>query len=420
MTEPVHDVAVVGGGIVGAACAFALRKAGVSVVLIDRGDLRAAASWGNAGHFAYDDIFPLATPGLWLQLPRLLLSPQSPVHIPLSSLRLTTPWLARFLFNTRPSQVRHATSALTALLEPSRAAWRRLSEAASVTDLIRTGPALIVARSRKALESRRALVDTMRRRGIAVSELDAAAARAIEPTLRSTIFGAFSYSTAQYCVDPGALTRRLVEALVAAGGSMVRDDVRRIVPNSSESVTIEGAGRRYVARRCVLATGIRSGKLLKDIGVRVPLAAERGYHLMVPYRAGSPLPRIPLIGARPEFVMTPMADGLRLAGTVELAPADAPPTWDRATMLRSLAEDLVGPLELPEDPARWMGSRPTLPDSLPAIGSVQSAPSIIAAFGHQHLGLTLAAITADMVRAIALRQPAPVPLQPFAPERFSR
>ncbi len=418
MAEPRHDVVVVGAGIVGAACAFALRQAGIDVLLIDRGDRQAAASWGNAGHFAYEDVFPLATPGLWPQLPRLLLSARSPVHIPLSSLRLTMPWLARFLFNTRPSQVRRATSALASLLEPSRDAWRRLSEAAGVTDLIRTSPVLIVARSRKALDSRRPLVDAMRRRGVAVSELDASATRAVEPALRSTIIGAFSYSGAHYCVDPGALTGRLAQAVVAAGGSMVRDEVRRIVPTSPESVTIEGSERRYDARRCVLATGIGSGNLLKDIGIRVPLAAERGYHLMVPYRAGMPLPRIPIIGARPEFVMTPMADGLRLAGTVELAPADAPPTWHRAMMLRALAEELVGPLDVPDDTTRWMGSRPTLPDSLPAIGRVQSAPSIIAAFGHQHLGLTLAAITADMVQAVVLDRPAPVPLQPFALERF--
>jgi D-amino-acid dehydrogenase len=87
-------------------------------------------------------------------------------------------------------------------------------------------------------------------------------------------------------------------------------------------------------------------------------------------------------------------------------------------MLTRLAQELVGPLEVSADAPRWMGNRPTLPDSLPVIGALRPAPSVIAAFGHQHLGLTLAAITADMVRAIALGQPSPVPLQPFALERF--
>ena len=418
MAQARYDVAIVGAGIVGAACAFSLSTAGMSVVLIDRGDRQAAASWGNAGHFAYGEVFPLATPGLWTQLPRMLLSRKSPLRIAPSGLWITLPWLARFMFNTRPAQVRRAAAALASLLGPSRDSWHRLAEASGVSDLIQTGPVLVVARSRAAMDSRRPIVDAIRRYGIAVDELDTPAARAIEPTLRSTIVGAFAYPDAQYCVDPGALTRRLTEASVAAGASVARDDIGRIVPASGEIVALGSSERRYVARQCVVAAGIRSRALLKGLQIRVPLAAERGYHLMVPYRAGMPHPRVPIIGARPEFVITPMSEGLRLAGTVELASPDSPPAWARAVMLKELAEELVGPLEVPEDAPRWMGNRPTLPDSLPAIGRLRSAQSIIAAFGHQHLGLTLAAITADMVRAIALGQPPPVPLQPFALERF--
>ena len=418
MAQARYDVAVVGAGIVGAACAFSLSAAGMSVVLIDRGDRRAAASWGNAGHFAYAEVFPLATPRLWAQLPRMLLSGTSPLRISPGALWTTMPWLARFMFNTRPAQVHRAGAALASLLGPSRDAWRRLAEASGVSDLIRTGPVLVVGRSRAALESRRAFVNAIRRQGFAVDELDADAARAIEPTLRSTIAGAFAYRDAQYCVDPGALTGRLAQASAAAGCSIAQDDIERIVPGSGEIVAFGASERRYLARRCVVAAGIRSRELLKGLRLRVPLAAERGYHLMVPYRAGQPVPSVPIIGARPEFVITPMSEGLRLAGTVEFASPDSPPAWARATMLTRLAQELVGPLEVPADAPRWMGNRPTLPDSLPVIGALGRAPSVIAAFGHQHLGLTLAAITADMVRAIALGQPSPVPLQPFALERF--
>jgi len=154
------------------------------------------------------------------------------------------------------------------------------------------------------------------------------------------------------------------------------------------------------------------------VGFNVPLAAERGYHLMVPYKDRKPPVRVPVIGASPEFVITPMANGLRLAGTVEIAQPDRPPNWRRAKMLKRLAEELIGPLEIPEDAPMWMGCRPTLPDSLPAIGRLPGAPAIIAAFGHQHLGLTLAAITGEIVASIASANPAPVDLAPFSIERF--
>src|SRR5262249_38676835 len=120
---------VVGGGIIGAGCAFALRREGSSVVLIDRGEPERAASWGNAGQFAYEQIFPLAMPALWAQLPRLFFSRQSPLRIPPGNFFGLAPWLARFAWNTRAAQVRRATSALAELLAAAPRAWVRLADA---------------------------------------------------------------------------------------------------------------------------------------------------------------------------------------------------------------------------------------------------------------------------------------------------
>jgi len=139
---------------------------------------------------------------------------------------------------------------------------------------------------------------------------------------------------------------------------------------------------------------------------------------MVPYNDRRPRVRVPVIGANPEFVITPMAGGLRLAGTVEIAQPQRAPRWQRARMLQRLAEALIGPLDVPADAPVWMGCRPTLPDSLPAIGRLRCAPAIIAAFGHQHLGLTLAAITGELVASIASATPASIDLAPFSIDRF--
>jgi glycine/D-amino acid oxidase-like deaminating enzyme len=128
--------------------------------------------------------------------------------------------------------------------------------------------------------------------------------------------------------------------------------------------------------------------------------------------------RVPLIGARPEFVITPMEGGVRLAGTVELATSDARPDWRRATMLKELAGQIIEPFDAGADATSWMGCRPSLPDSLPVIGPIPGAPTVIGAFGHQHLGLTLAAITAELVCALVRRRPLPLDLAPYALSRF--
>ena len=408
-----YDVAVVGGGIVGCACAFHLQTAGLRVVLIDRGVATDAASFGNAGQFAYQQVLPLAMPDLWPQMPRLLLAPDSPLAIPLSSLWTLAPWIARFAWNTRPSQVEHATRALASLLGPAPAAWQRLAAAAKLTDLMRAGPVLVVARNQHALKAKRPAIERYRRHGVRIDEISASAAREIEPLIRADVGGAFVYQ-GQYTTDPGMLTQRLREAYVQAGGTVVEGGVRRL-ERLSDATVKAGA---CVARQCVVAAGIGSRDILKSVGVAVPLAAERGYHIMVPYVEGRPTVRTPLIGAHPEFVITPMDAGIRLAGTVELVPEDAPPRWRRATMLKALAEQIVESIGEPSDQTKWVGCRPSLPDSLPALGRLANAPNVIAAFGHQHLGLTMAAVTGEIVRALAQGRPAPVPTEPFAVERF--
>jgi len=413
-----RDIAVIGGGIVGAACALNLQRAGFSVVLIDRGAPESAASFGNAGHFAYEQVFPLAGPWVWKQLPRLLLARNSPLSIPPASLFTLGSWLARFAWNTRPSQVQRASAALASLLGPAREAWRRLAAEAHVQGLLRTSQILVVARNEEALRAKRPLMAQFHEHGIVVQEVDGHKARSIEPALREDIAGAFVYHHAQYTVDPGALTAGLANACTAAGVDVQQGTIDSLEVLGDGRIAIGADARRWIAGQCVVASGIGSREVLKRVGFDVPLAAERGYHLMVPYKDRKPPVRVPVIGASPEFVITPMANGLRLAGTVEIAQPDRPPNWHRAKMLKRLAEELIGPLEIAEDASMWMGCRPTLPDSLPAIGRLPGAPAIIAAFGHQHLGLTLAAITGEIVASIASANPAPVDLAPFSVERF--
>ena len=418
MATASSDVLVVGGGIVGAACALELQRDGHAVLLIDPGEPERAASWGNAGHFAYEQVLPLAGPGLWLQLPRLLFSPESPLSIPPRSLVTLAPWLLRFAWNTRAAQVRGASAALASLLAAAPEAWRRLAAAADLQALIRGGPMLVVARDTAALVAKRPLIAEIRRHGISVEELGPEAARAIEPMLRPGIAGAFVYPDAQHTIDPGQLTRKVLDAYETLGGKTVADTIRTLRRSGDGQVSVVGDNGSWTARQCVVSAGIGSREILETLGLSVPLAAERGYHLMVPLESGRPTPRVPLIGARPEFVITPMRTGVRLAGTVEIAPPEAPPNWRRARMLGKLAEQIIEPLGATPDASVWMGCRPTLPDSLPVIGRTPGLPAVIGAFGHQHLGLTLAAITAEIVGAIARDRPPPLSLAPYSLSRF--
>jgi len=145
----------------------------------------------------------------------------------------------------------------------------------------------------------------------------------------------------------------------------------------------------------LIACGAHSATLTAALtGKKVPLDTERGYHLMLPHEHDR-LP-FPVTSLERKFIMTPMSEGLRLAGTVEFAGLDAPPTMARAWQLHRLSKGLFRNELNIEAATPWMGFRPSLPDSLPVIDRVCDG-KVLLAFGHQHLGLTQAAVTAEMV-----------------------
>jgi D-amino-acid dehydrogenase len=167
----------------------------------------------------------------------------------------------------------------------------------------------------------------------------------------------------------------------------------------------------------LIACGAHSAKLTAELtGKKVPLDTERGYHLMLPNEQG----RLPfaVTSLERKFIMTPMDGGLRLAGTVEFAGLDRPPNMERAWQLHRLGQGLFRRDLSAEDATPWMGFRPSLPDSLPIIDKVCDG-KVLLAFGHQHLGLTQAAVTAELIAQLATSAPNELlALEPYRLDRF--
>jgi D-amino-acid dehydrogenase len=214
--------------------------------------------------------------------------------------------------------------------------------------------------------------------------------------------------------DPHAVSLAMIEAFQALGGTILRAAVQKLRPGLDRHV-LETDHGPFDARRVVICAGIESRPLLEPFGLTIPIIAERGYHRMLP-SAGDLLTR-PVVFRRESFVATPMHGGLRLAGTVEFANASSAPNWRRSDQLHGLAERYFGPLP-PEAGSRWIGARPSLPDFMPAIGKLPHWPSITYAFGHQHLGLTQAAITARHILDLVDGDDRTI-LRPFDLSRFS-
>ncbi|MBK5344339.1 FAD-binding oxidoreductase [Pseudomonas sp. TH49] len=394
LTADNADIAVIGAGIIGVTCALQLARQGQRVVVIDKQPPGHGASFGNAGHLATEQVFPIADASILKRLPAMLMDPMGPLRLDWKYMPRAVPWFSRLLLNLRPAPFQRTVAGLRALNESSLDAWKRLLQSIARPDLLKVDGSLLVferAESRQAVE---ALLARMRQQQVPVDFWSASAVRDTAPQLSEQIQGGLFYPRTGHFLDPYRVVCELVSAAKTAGVQFLEQEVQggQLQEHGVSLLTDQG---RFTARQVLIACGAHSAKLTTALtGKRVPLDTERGYHLMLPHEHE----RLPfaVTSLERKFIMTPMAGGLRLAGTVEFAGLERPPFMERAWQLHRLSKGLFRHDLNAEDATPWMGFRPSLPDSLPIIDKVCDG-KVLLAFGHQHLGLTQAAVTAEMV-----------------------
>lgn len=407
------DAAVAGGGVVGLACAFALAETGRSVVLFDPAPGR-GASWGNAGGITPGWVAPLATSATLGALPSMLVDPLSPLAIRPGYLLRLLPWLLRFAWSARPQRAEEVSRALAALTLSSMDDWTDLCARTGTSQLMRSQGLLYAyasRESRKAAENGHAF---RRARGVRLEEFDAETLHRFAPMLAERYRHAVYGPDAGHFVDPGGLCDGLASAFLAKGGRIEHVGVDDVVPENS-GLVVRTASGDWLAERFVLCAGAFSKPLAARLGAKVPLDVERGYHAMLP-SPGLELPA-QMIDGENKSALTSMAGGLRLAGTVEFAGLKAAPDMRRAERLIANAKTMLPGLNA-EGAQFWMGFRPSLPDGLPIIDRAPADSRAIFAFGHAHLGVTLAAITARIVASLAEGKSPGVDLGPYRADRF--
>lgn len=410
------EITVLGAGVVGLCCAVWLQRDGHAVTLIDRGEPGAETSSGNAGLIQTEAVVPIATPGILRQVPKMLLDPSGPLVVRWRYLHRIAPWLARFVLAARPANVERLSFAIASLLDASTEAWLSLIDEAGARDLWHETGELHVYRTRAAWEAAQPSVALRRRRGSRVEELTVDEMRQLEPALSRDLHAGYLMPDANSVSHPLHLSQRLADLFRRNGGTLVRAEVRTVEPGQPGApvrlVTDDGVRE---ASSLVVAAGAFSKPFAAALGSRLPLDTERGYHLWLS-DPGVDIRRPVVVGDH-RFGIVPMTGGLRLVGTAELAGLDLPPYWARADMLGRLAAPIVPGLRL-DGAERWMGYRPSMPDSLPVVGRAPGRSNVYFAFGHGHLGLTMGAVTGRLIADLAAGRPPAVDLAPFGADRF--
>jgi D-amino-acid dehydrogenase len=414
-TQTPKSVCIIGAGIVGLSAALYLQRDGHRVTIFDGRDPGSATSFGNAGAIVTCAVEPTSTPGVLKHIPRYLLDPRSAVRIRWRYLPRIAPWLVRFLLESRPQRVQRASAGLYGLVRDAGAAHRELAGWTGGSDLLREAGWLKVFRTRRGFEDTRLQRELMDLHGIGYDVMEPRDLADLEPRLAPVFVKGLFHRGSLAVSLPKRLLDRYAAHLIERGASIERKmiDALSIVDGGVEVARTDERSRFDLV---VVAAGAWSDTFCRQVGDRVVLDTERGYHLNLDADAFSLLSR-PVSLPEHSFVLAPMQDGLRLTSGEEFAGVDAPPDYSRIRRLLPIVREVL-PSAGSDVTREWMGRRPSTPDSLPVIGRSPRAPQVIYAFGHQHLGVTLGPVTGRIVAGLVRGAEPDRNLRPYRIERF--
>jgi D-amino-acid dehydrogenase len=420
MGAALGHVVVVGAGIVGLASAQALVRDGWRVSVVDAGGPeRDGASFGNAGLVVPSHVVPLAQPGAIGRSLRWLLDAESPFYVAPRLDPALVHWAWCFWRASTAERVRRAVPLLHALHEAGLQAHVDLAGRLGAPPLERRGLMMLCATDAGLIDARHEAA-VARAAGVRAFERTATEVAAAYPGVDVRVRGGVWYEA-----DAHRSPRSLMQALEAWLGPHVTFRWREravgwhVGTGATVRALVLGNGERLAADAFVLAGGHATPPLAHALHVRVPIQPGRGYSVTVaqpPQR-----PEVPAILVEARVAMTPLAEGIRWGGTMEVAPAGRPVDPRRVRGIAKAVERTFPAFEaaaLQRLPV-WSGARPVSPDGLPFLGRLRRTPNVVLAAGHGMLGFSLGPVTGNLVADLLGERPLPFAIGALAPERFA-
>lgn len=408
-------IIVIGAGIVGVSSAIWLRRAGHDVTLIDKGVPGMGASYGNAAILAACAIVPVTTPGLLLKAPKMLLDPNFPLFMRWAYLPKLIPWMVRYMSNANDKDTRRITRGITTIIGDSLQQHQALTAGTKAAKWVQESKYSFAYPNRAAFEAEAYAWELRREAGFVPELIEGNAVQDAEPILAQNIDFLAVLKNHGFILNPAGYVQDLVKVLEAEGGKFIRAEVRDFDVSGGNISAIDTDQGRMACDRVVLAAGVWSKSLMGKLGLKVPLEAERGYHIV--YRAPNIRPNAPMMVTTGKFVATPTDEGLRCAGVVEFGGLKDKKSKAALGLMRKKVSEVFPTMQADVE-EEWLGFRPAPSDSLPLVGEVGNT-GVFTAFGHHHVGLTggpkTGRIIADMVTGNTMN----IDTSPFDPDRFS-
>jgi len=408
------SVAIVGAGIQGVCISLNLIKRNFNVTLFDRDEPgKSSASYGNAGHFSPYGSVPINRPDILVDIPSMLLSSTGPLALKWNYVPKMIPWFLKFIKNCSKKNMMHTAKYMHQILDLALPAYDDLFQNIDVSGLIED-KGIMYFWTNKDLKSRELENNIRDQLGVKQQLLTPHEIHDLEPHIKKIYHGGVFYPNARHARNPKKILLKLFDLFLKEGGYFKKQNVKKIDFSVDDKLIIKTDENLYNFDKAVVACGAFSKKLTDQVGEKIPLDTERGYH--VHFKGHDHLLKRPVIFLNRGFGITPMEQGLRVVGTVEFGGLDNPASKKRILNLVSNAKYLLPQLSNHHD--EWLGFRPTLPDFLPVIGSSKDHKNLFYCFGHHHLGWTLGAISGKIIGGMIDGEKTNLDLSPYSPVRF--
>ena len=410
------DVLIVGGGVIGLACAYYLLKAGRSVVILEQDRIGSGASHGNSGLIAPSHITPLCAPGTVKSALLGMLRKDSFLHIKPDIDPQRWQWLLGFARKCTHSHLNAVTAVRAALLKSSKCLLEELLETEPIDCEYENRGTLLVFKQARNMQAYGAHDAFMKLFGLQVQTYAGNELRQLEAAFREDVYGAHFYPANAH-LRPDMLMDGWKRCIQAAGGCIVENCSVQRIDNDRRGVTrIQSTRGNFRADHYVLAAGAWSPRFARQLNIRIPIQPGRGYSLHLARTCSGPA--IPCLLMEKRVAVTPFRDGYRLAGFMELCGYDP---RINAGHFRSLVHSAAAYLKTdPAAPIRqeWTGWRPMTYDDLPIIGRSPRQPNLMLAVGHGMKGMATATATGKLVAEMITGARPHLDPAPFAATRF--
>ena len=409
------SIGVVGAGIQGICIALNLIKKGFKVTLIDRENPGSqSASYGNAGHFSPYASVPTNRPDILADVPSMLLNSNGPLALKWNYVPKMIPWFIKFIKNCSKKKMLHTARYMHQILDLALPAYEELFQDIDVSGLV-DSKGIMYFWTDKDLKSRELEIKIRNDLGIKQQLLTPLEIHDLEPHINKIYHGGVLYPNAKHARNPKKILLKLFELFIHKGGKFKKQNVQSINFTPENKPIIKTDLNSYGFDKAVIACGAFSKKLTDQVDEKIPLDTERGYH--VHFKGYDHLLSRPVIFLNRGFAITPMEQGLRVAGTVEFGGLENPASKKRILNLVNNAKYLFPDLKKHED--EWLGFRPTLPDFLPVLGPSKNCKNLFYSFGHHHLGWTLGAISGKIISGMIAGENTNLDLTAYNSQRFN-